>query len=321
MRAEWHEENKAFFGIKGFPETFKKTYEVTLEVFICVMVELLTRCYNSNEHQVGMWALSDLTNDKLFTKKFSSQDIKQIIGILSSEKKRKTKTPSILSIGNLILTNLIRLHKAHISFPQYCFDDFYEEGLKGPVFEEACRKAFPDRFRTVPSCVKINEPMLPLNKSLELWGKPKGNTDLDVIAAFGNFIIILECKQIKAVIPREREINQFVGYIKEMFWRAKWVSSNLEKFKNYVGNAWDPLHIDIKQAVTIIPLVVSNNAVDAEITGYPPLITFNELKELLSVEIFVKPKAEIDSLRFRIGSKDIHLMYMTGVTAETEFNV
>ena len=235
---------------------------------------------------------------------------------LVARAKRKTKTPFILSIGNLILTNFRRLQEAHFVFPQYCFGDFYEDGLKGAVFEEACRKTLRDRFRTVPSCVKINEPMLPLDISLELWRKQKGNTDLDVIAAFGNFIIILECKEIKAVASREREINQFMKYIKEMFWRAKWVSSNLEKFKNYVGNAWDPLHIDIKQAITIIPLLVSNNVVDVEITGYPPLITFNELKELLSVEIFVKPKDEMDSLSFRIGSKDIHLIYMTTFTAE-----
>ncbi|MBE3116437.1 hypothetical protein IMZ68_04460 [Candidatus Bathyarchaeota archaeon] len=201
-------------------------------------------------------------------------------------------------------------------FPQYCFDDSYEDGLKGPVFEEACRKALRDKgFSTVPSCVKIDEPMLPIDVSLELWRKQKTNTDLDVIATHGNFIIMLEFKEIKSIAPREHEINQFIRYVKEMFWRAKWVSFNLERFTNYVGASWDSLNIDQKQPVTIIPLVVTNNVVDVEIAGYPPLITFNELKDLLSMELFVKQNGETGNTSFRVGSKDIPLIYTTAFTA------
>ena len=310
LRAEWQEINNACLKMKGFPAIFKKTYGLPLEVFNEILIELITKCYNSNGHMVGLWSISDLINDKRLTK-FSSQDIKQVINLLSRNGIRKMKSPFILSIDNMILTNFSRLQEAHLSFPQYCFDDFYEDGLKGPVFEEACRRVLRDKgISTVPNCIKINEPMISENVSQEIGIKYKLNTDLDVVASHGNFLLLIECKEIKSIVPREYELNRFEKYIKEMFWRAKWVSSNLERLKNHVGDAWASLHIDLKQPVTIIPLVVSNNVVDVEIESYPPLITANELKDVLSMEIFVKPKGEMGNLSFRVGSKDVSLIYV-----------
>ncbi|MBE3116436.1 hypothetical protein IMZ68_04455 [Candidatus Bathyarchaeota archaeon] len=92
MRVEWQEVKKAYFEIQDFPETFKKRYGVNLEVFADIMVELLTKCYNSNEHTVVLWSLLDLINNRLLAKKFFPEDIKQVIDILSSDKKRKTET-------------------------------------------------------------------------------------------------------------------------------------------------------------------------------------------------------------------------------------
>ena len=88
----------------------------------------------------------------------------------------------------------------------------------------------------------------------------------------------------KTLNPPQFELNKFEKYIKEMFWRAKWASTNIERLKEYIGDAWGFLRIDLTQPVTIIPLVVSNNIIDIEKDGYPSVITSNELSNLLFYE-------------------------------------
>jgi len=209
LKAEWLELNKAYFGIRGFQEVFRKKYGLTLEIFSGIIVELLCMCYNEKDHAIGIWSVSDLIGNKELTKNFSPENVKSVIEILSTDKKRKTETLFILRLGDLILTNFRRLSVAQVAFPEYCFGEFYENGLKGPVFEEACRKLLREKgFQTLPSNVKIDEPMVPLEVALTLWRKQKQNTDLDVIAALGNIIILIECKEIKAITPNcMRQIN------------------------------------------------------------------------------------------------------------------
>jgi hypothetical protein len=263
LREEWKEIAKGLFKIKGFPDTFHKMYGVTLEVFTSIVVELLTKCYGSNGHMVGVWSRSDLVNGKLLKAKFSAEDKAKVIDVLLSNGKTKNaKTHFFVPFGNLIFTNFRRLQEAYIGFPQICFDEAYEEGLRGPVFEEACRNTLRKKgFNTLPNCVKINEPMLPKDISIKLWLREKLNTDIDVIASNGNHIILLECKEIKSVSLRETQNNQFRKFIEELFWRSRWVASNLERFKMYVGEAWEVLQINPEQPVTVLPLVVSNNLV------------------------------------------------------------
>jgi hypothetical protein len=314
LREEWKEIAKGLFKIKGFPDTFHKMYGVTLEVFTSIVVELLIMCYKANGHMVGIWSRSDLVNGKLLTAKFSAEDKAKVIDVLlSNGKTKKAKTHFVVPFGNLIFTNFRRLQEAYVGFPQICFDEAYEEGLKGPVFEEACRNTLRKKgFNTLPNCVKINEPMLPKDISIKLWLREKLNTDIDVIASNGNQIILLECKEIKSVSLRETQNNQFRKYIDELFWRSRWVASNLEKFKKYVGESWEVLQINPKKPVTVLPLVVSNNLVEIEIEGYPPIVTSNELNDLLSMNILPEPKNGLTSVTFRVGTKNVPLIYIHG---------
>jgi hypothetical protein len=112
------------------------------------------------------------------------------------------------------------------------------------------------------------------------------------------------------VLLRETQNNQFRKYIEELFWRSRWVASNLERFKKYVGEAWEVLQINPEQPVTVLPLVVSNNLVEVEIEGFPPVITSNELNDLLSMNIFPQSKNGLKSVTFRVGTKNVPLIYI-----------
>ena len=107
------------------------------------------------------------------------------------------------------------------------------------------------------------------------------------------------------------ETNQFAKYIEEMHWRSKWVSNNLEKLEHYVGDSWHTLRIDQEQPITVLPLIVTNTVINVEKTGCPPVITHNELSELLSSNLFAKQKIETNSLFYKIGCKNINLVFQT----------
>jgi hypothetical protein len=314
LRIEWQEIAKGLFKIKGFPDAFHNMYGIAFDTFISIVVELLTICYKSNGHMVGIWSRSDFINGKLLNARFSAEEKAKLIDVLlNNEKIRKIKTHFILPYGNLIFTNFRRLQEALVGFPQICFEEAYEEGLKGPVFEEACRNSLRKKgFKTLPNCVKINEPIIPKDISIKLWHREKPNTDLDVVASNGNNIILLECKEIKSILIRETQNNQFRKYTEELFWRSKWIASNLARFKEYVGQAWEILQINPKEPVTVLPLVVSNNLVEIEKEGYPPIITSNELNDLLSVDIFPELCNEVNTVIFPVGTKKVPLIYIQG---------
>ena len=173
---------------------------------------------------------------------------------------------------------------AQLSLLDRCFDELYDNNLKGKAFENACRNMLEEKgLRTVPRRIDVFEPLLPLDVSVTLWGKQKMRTDIDVLANVKNNILVLECKEAKPRLPQLREQNQFKKYIVEHIHKVKWISLNLEKLKNYIGiETWRSLKVDEGRTMRFFPLLVSNIVVESNEFRDAPITTFLELKEIIS---------------------------------------
>jgi Holliday junction resolvase len=216
------------------------------------------------------------------------------------------------------MTNFLRLGTRRSALLDECFNEVYDNNLKGQAFEEACRKTLRENgIKTISKRVDITEPILPAEVSIALWGRQKSRTDIDVLACFNNNVLIIECKENKFKLPSISEKNQFKKYLIEHFHRVKWISSNLKKFENYVGlEEWLSLAITDNQPLYLFPLLVSSTFVETDEFKAAPLLTFIELKELVSKEWAAKTKGKTGELNIEIGPRVIKLPWFSVTDAK-----
>ena len=153
--------------------------------------------------------------------------------------------------------------------------------------------------------------LLSRRKSQFLCGENKNRTDIDVLSSGENNIFVIECKELKAGGPELRTQNQFKKYVTELAYKAKWVSQRFDKFKEYVGNElWDSLHIDPKLPIHLVPIVVTNHLVTIEEMKNAPLITFLELKSILSMDLTIDSSDEVGLKEIEIGDRKINILWL-----------
>jgi len=279
LKKEDEEIYKAYNSMPGFAEQFEDLYGVKMASFFKIRNELFRMCY-SNLHTVGIWRLSRLLK-KLNQKTGYSLELIEKVVLLSGFPE---KYPNLIIVDGFAMTNFRRLNVSRLSLLQNCFNDYYENDLKGKAFEKACRKLLKDHnFNTFPSRVDVFEPMLPLEISLKLWGKQKAQTDIDVIACMKDNIFVIECKEIKTKLPRLREQNQFKKYLVEQYYRVKWISENFLKFKEYLSDSGlKSLSIDFDRPINFFPLVVTNRLINIDGASELPLVTYTEFKDSIT---------------------------------------
>jgi Holliday junction resolvase len=127
---------------------------------------------------------------------------------------------------------------------------------------------------------------VPEDISNRLFGKQKSRTDLDVIASLNNNLLVMECKETKYSAPSPLKIseqNLFEKYSIEHYYRAKWIAGNLSSLRNYVGTEnWKLLRLEENKPINVLPLLVVNNLLNFHTNEGVPLLTFSELKEIVS---------------------------------------
>lgn len=304
LKRELHEIYEAYHSMKDYPETFKELYCVDMETFFGVTFELDCMCYE-NVHTVGVLNLSKLLTMEKLRKAYGLKNVRKVIQLLYDPTKSMGRRDGLIILGDTVMTNFKRLGITRLALLNKCFNEVYDNNLKGQAFEDACRKMLREKgLKTVPERVEISEPILPLEISVSLWDKQKVKTDIDVIACSNNNVLIIECKEIKWHLPRLREQNQFKKYLIEHLHRVKWISFNLEKFENYVGHGhWLSSAINQDQPVYLFPLLVSNIVVDADEFKKAPIVTFLELKDMVSKEWIVKGASGSGELEMGIGGR------------------
>jgi hypothetical protein len=207
----------------------------------------------------------------------------------------------LINVGDVVMTSYNRLDRSRLALLQDCFDDSYENDLKGKAFEEACRKTLrKNKFNTLPERVAINEPTLPSEVSKKFGIKQKSRTDVDVIACRNNQVFVIECKEIKFKLSRPRDKNLFRRYTIEHVYKVKWISENFIKFtKKYLTKEqMASLSIDPQRPINFVPLVVTNRLIKMEELNYFPLITHKELNNLCSK--FLELNTDIKKSRVEI---------------------
>lgn len=314
LKREDEEIYKAYYSMTDYPKTFKKIYGVDLESFFGVIFEITCMCYE-NVHTVGIWNIAGLLNERRLKDRFGCETVKKVIELLSDQTKSKSRYNGLIILDDIVMTSFRRLGVSRLVLLEKCFNEIYENDLKGKAFEEACRKMLREKgLKTIPTRVDILEPTLPLDISNLLWGKQKAQTDIDIIACSNNNVLVIECKEIKWKLSRRREQNQFEKYLVEHYYRVKWILSNLKKFENYVGyDQWISLGIDPKRPVYFFPLLVSNVLVSLEeVKGAPP-VTFLELKDIATKKWVVKSTGESGELEIEIGGRVIKLPWFSGM--------
>jgi len=288
LRKEDEEIFQAYDSIKSYSETFNEFYGVSFKTFFDFLSAVTYLCF-PRRHTLRYWKFSDfLQETKLKT--FSTEEIKIVVDLLS-ESKVKKRYSGFVRFDDLIMTSFRRLTASRLILMEKCYSEALNNDLKGKAFEDACRKMLQSNdFKTINGRVDIPEPTMPYEASFALLGKQKQKTDLDVISSQNNAILVIECKEIKSEKLKLRDEKQFKKYLVEHFFKIKWILDNFQKFENYAGGTLnDLLSVDTNKPVYLFPLLVTNILVNIEGIKETPLITYLELKEMISMKgLFTK---------------------------------
>jgi len=307
---------KAYSSIKDYSKTFEEFYGVRLKDFFYITSEIIYLCYNQT-HTIRCWKHLDLLNEKRLRSKIGSKLVNQTIQLLSGPPKCKKRYDGFTVLNGNVLTSFRRLSFARIILLEKCFGEVLNNDLKGKAFEEACRRLLRDSgLRTLSKRVNILEPAISPEISYLLWGKQKQGTDIDVVSGQDNNLFIIECKEIKSSQLKVRQQKQFKKYLIEHFFKAQWILNNFNKFEAYVGHDLGVLlSIDKSKPLYLFPMLVTNRPVDIKEIEGTLLITYLELKEIISSkELPVKKNAEASGVfECKVNGRKIRLPWMSRI--------
>jgi hypothetical protein len=275
---------KAYRTMEGYPETFKQLFGIDYDSFFNVIGCMIRLCYDK-PHTVGIWEPFELSK-KIKTKTHvRPSTIRKVTRLLSTAPELVRTGCAAIVLDSKILVNFHRLTLARLVLSENCFEEACSTDLKGPTFEEACRKLMLKKgLATLPTSVDIPEPMLPKQVSIKLWNRQKNESEIDVVSCYDNRIVVIECKEIKLAKKsrklRKLILKKFERYSTDHFYRTRWIAESVGKFERYVGkNLSAALSIDKSKNINFFPLIVTNKHVEIE-GKEVPVITYRELGDI-----------------------------------------
>lgn len=281
-------ESREFFRgyktIEGYSETFKQLFGIDYDSFFNVIGCMIRLCYDK-PHTVGIWDPFELSKKIKARTNVRPSTIRKVTKLLSTFPELVRMGCAAIILDNKIMLNFHRLTLARLVLSEICIGEACLNDLKGPIFEEACRKLMRGKgLATLPKAIDIPEPMLPERVSYKLWKSVKPMSDVDVVSCYDNRVIVIECKQIKPARKskwlRKLKLKEFKKYPTEHFYKTKWIAENVGKFERYLGkNLSDALSIDKSKNINFFPLIVTNKHVEIE-EKEAPIITYRELEDI-----------------------------------------
>jgi hypothetical protein len=275
---------KAYRTMESYTETFKQLFGIDYDSFSNVIGCMIRLCYYK-PHTVGIWDSFELWKKIKGKTHVRPSAIRNVIKLLSTSPELVRTGCAAIILDGKILVNFHRLTLARLVLSENCFEEACRTDLKGPIFEEACRKLMLNKgLATLPKPVDIPEPMLPKQVSYKLWNRQKNESEIDVVSCYDNRIIIIECKEIKLAKKsrklRKLILKKFERYSTDHFYRTKWIAENVGKFERYVSESLsDALSIDKSKSINFFPLIVTNKHVEIE-EKEVPVITYRELEDI-----------------------------------------
>jgi hypothetical protein len=274
LERESQEIINAYLQFPKFEETFQKLKGYSISQLAEVLLTL-ERISLSKKHTIVMSSHRRLA---VRIAKHTTLTRKRVEGLL--KELSRDEMSRLLYINGQILTNWRRVVTTFLTLLNECFVEAYDNNPKGAIFEERCRALLRENdFIVYPHRVVIKEPMLPAEISINIWGKIKKKTDLDVLAIKDHFLLLLECKErcIKSRIGLSEQ-NLFDRYRIELWYKAQWIQRNPEKMKKYVSGPFD-FFSHPPNKIYMLPMLVCNFPVISDDDPLP-LLTYNELKEV-----------------------------------------
>jgi hypothetical protein len=272
----------SYTNLPDFPEAFQQYYHYSLDDFFQVSNALLEITYHKDMSTAieSKDRLEKLISQK--TKLPKSRFIPILTRLTYNGDKPQIKFP-IIPLGKYLITSHFKAVLSYSHHIETCFDEQYEPGLKGPAFEQHCREIIQQHgFYIAPDSIEFKESYLSPQVSIELWGKEKQGSDLDVLAVSDKLLLLLEAKERKLSKRKIRKHvstkNQMIKFSIDLKWKALWLSQNWSYFTNqYLDEDLKTYFADVE---TLLPLLVSTYVED-KLEGPPPAITIKELPSLL----------------------------------------
>lgn len=268
---------EAFLEIPKFPQIFNQKTGITLEKYRDISLAL------KNIAKKRDTAVTVLPRTRLIVKlkkicKHKDKEIERVIELLQLKKGDSFAEKGIIFTGSKYIFSWLTITMP-LRYPLLnIYDEFVNGDYSGKEFEKECREKIRSHSWTIfDESLVISKPIMPDEVSLELWGKKKQGTDIDVIAVRNNVLLITECKsEMPRFRRKERQLGEFSKYYQELQYKAIWIAKNFLEFKNLlsVQNFNIPQNID-----TIIPIFVSRfiRPGNTEITT----VTLKELGEII----------------------------------------
>lgn len=290
LRHELFEFVKAFSMFKGYEESFKVTNGYSVGDFVNAC-EALARLARPCFHPVYQNDKAELAKEVRRITKLSNAVVGRILLSLTWRNGANPLTSPILPVGSQRIFSmrgamsgeLSRL-EAHFGGPQY-------SDQAGKHFEARCRDILASQhFKVYPDRLDVVGEYLPTELSVQLWNHIKTGTDIDVLAARGDFVLVLECKErnhaSKKIVPLAHLLDKLR---EDLVYRTRWIQH--ESLEGLIGKEWATKLTGSGHDLWLVPLIVTNYPIDMESDAIP-IITFQELgrlgKGLESVKIIEK---------------------------------
>ncbi len=221
-----------FLSLPEFPEKFKTKFGVPLKDFSNIVFALreLALKYDT--------AVCHFTKQRLIIKvkklcKCSRQNIEKVIDLLTWENADKTREKPIFTNGMDYFYSCSMISMPSEALVNLVFDEYNDGNFQGLEFEKECRRIFEkDSSFVFNNRLKINKQILSDEVSLNLFGRIKRRTDIDVIGSKNKFLFVLECKSEHPHFKKnlERQLNRFEKYYSELLHKSEWIANNYNGF-------------------------------------------------------------------------------------------
>lgn len=280
---EAEEISKAYSKLPGFSQSFEATYTCKLDEFLKVATSL------SMETLKFAHTILKISNKRLESLvsnigNITRRNAKRAIDLLTFTGEGEPMHYAFFKLKGWYLTSFQRITSACAHRLELCFEEIYDNDLKGKAFENGCRDLLiRNKIRPYPGRIVVKEPMIPPEASLAIWGREKKSSDIDVLANDDNILILLECKEIKSPRIRSKETREFQKFLTELYFKACWVAENLERLESYAGEGLKEI-VGLKKTKPffVFPMLVCNEFVDVKGWEPVPFLTYSELRQVVS---------------------------------------
>jgi len=243
-----------------FPEIktqFQKEMGFTLEEYQKIWKELQIIAYQNNEKTVVHLPKSRIIVKIKKKSDISKKTIMRFLQRFTWNSDYSFVERPIIQDGINLLYSWVTIEYAPLIPLNEIYHHYVNNDLKGKEFEEDCRSIFRDLgVQVCNSRVVLYGEVIPFEESLSLWQRVKKKTDLDVIGVHKKILFVLECKARKSKTKKKtRFANLFEKYHKELYFKAQWIATNFEEFKEITKKLGFEIPEEVKY---VVPLFISN---------------------------------------------------------------